>query len=166
MQPIKNVRNIMMLSILYALLFTPYAKAQEKINLAAGIGFPELINVGVRFQTRHDTRQIALSLGFAAGKELALTGDMFFHFGGYSRFSERQPWYVRGGVTLLYSGSEEEDLTELAPVFNLRLGRDFNFSEKVGLNLDVGIAVSPFVGLLYDEYNFMPGFGFAIFYRI
>jgi len=152
--------------ILFATLLTPYAKAQEKINLAAGIGFPELINVGVRFQARQDTRQIALSLGFASGKELALSGDVFFHFGGYSRFSERQPWYVRGGLTVLYIGAEEEDLTELAPVFNLRLGRDINFSEKIGLNLDAGIAVSPFVGLLYYENKFMPGFGFGLFYRI
>jgi hypothetical protein len=37
MKPIKNVQNIMMLGILFATLLTPYAKAQEKITLDAGI---------------------------------------------------------------------------------------------------------------------------------
>lgn len=156
----------MILTALFATLLLPQANAQERINLAAGIGFPELTNVGVRFQTRQDTRQIGLSLGYAAWHKFALSGDMFFHFGGNSMFSERKPWYVRGGMTALYLGTVEEDITEWAAVFNLRLGRDINFSKKIGLNLDAGIAVSPFVGLLWDENKLMPGFGFGLFYRI
>jgi hypothetical protein len=106
MKRMKSVRNITMPGILSAALLTPLARAKEKINRAAGLGFHELANVEVRFQARHNTRQAALSLEFAFPHVLALTGDMFFHFGGNSGFSERKPWYVREGLrkSLIQSG--------------------------------------------------------------
>jgi len=63
---------------------------QEKINISAGVGFPETINIGIKFQIAQS--QIGASIGWWPGNPdgflfnweniLSFSGDYYYHFGG------------------------------------------------------------------------------------
>jgi len=155
------MKHIGRLSIYFSLLFVfllGYGNktfGKDKFNISGGIGFPDVLNIGARYQLKHDTMQIGISFG-GGGYVASVSGDVYWNFSGYSRFSTRPPLYFKVGVTILIPNSEYE----LGPMLNLRLGRDLNLSKKVGFNLEGGLIISASAMELY------PGFGIYFFYRI
>jgi hypothetical protein len=136
---------------------------QEKINISLGIGFPEAINIGLRHQLNQT--QFGVSVGsFPAEDEsiFSISGDVFYHFGGFSGFSTRRPWYIRTGLN--YFRDEKISLFEYS-YLNLRVGRDFNISKKIGIEFDWGIGLR-----LMDTSGWdipvMPSFGLGLFCRL
>ena len=142
-------------------------QGQEKLNLAVGIGFPELINAGLRYQLGQT--QLGLSFG-VAGESTAISGDVFYHFGGRSELSYRRPWYFRTGLT--YERVETSDWISNAVWISPRIGRDFNLSERIGIAADLGAAFQ----LSYEEIRKEPGeawnwpifpsFSLSLFFRL
>lgn len=166
-------RNILLLfnktakvSIIISCFNAAIMDAQERINLTAGVGLPELISTGIRFPMKENQRQLGLYIGFGGSEAKAMTVDILSHFGGFSDQSERKPWYWRGGLTVYHSSEDIEERTDWDMVFNMRLGREINLSGRLGINLDGGIIISPFAGMLYDEYHVIPGLGLGLFFRI
>lgn len=166
----------LVLSSIFFSLVSPQAEAQEKINLSVGIGFPELINAGIRFQLNQT--QLGLAVGAMPvkdGTSFAVSGDVFYHFAGSSDFSDRRPWYGRGGLN--YWRNESEYAVDEYAYLNFRLGRDFNFSKKFGMQADAGVIFQlshketrkvpsdgwDFSGL---EFPVLPGVGLGLFYRL
>src|SRR5210317_2182830 len=71
---------------------------QGKINISAGFGIPECLNVGLGFE--FDQVQIGLSAGiFPANDESmnSFSGDLRYYFAGFSKPSDRPPWYGKIG---------------------------------------------------------------------
>lgn len=120
---------------LFFLSFSQIVQSQEKLNLSVGIGYPELINAGLRYQ--HGQTQLGLSYG-VAGESTAVSGDVFYHFGGRSELSYRRPWYFRTGLT--YERIETTNWISKAVWISPRIGRDINLSERIGIAVDVGAA--------------------------
>lgn len=148
---------------------------QEKVNISAGIGIPELANIALRYQMKQS--QLGIGVGTLPDpreKSLVLNSDFFYHFAGQSKLSDRRPWYLKLGAFYL---REESDPSINKYIFIApRLGRDFNLSKKVGVGLDVGFAVQIFDkeirksplnnGLKMDLHNTLwPSLGGNIFYR-
>lgn len=147
---------------------------QEKVNISAGIGLPELINVGVRYQI--DQMQIGISFGSVPVKDeslISVSGDIFYHFAGLSEFSNRRPWY--GRVGLVYLRDETNTFIKKYLFLNSRVGRDFNVSEKIGVQIDAGVIFQlyndqvkkePSNGWDFDlNFPVFPSFGAGIYYR-
>ncbi len=147
--------------------------AQEKVKLSVGIGIPEFLNIGVRIPIKQT--QIGFNLGTWPnnGCFLSFSGDFYMHFGGTSKFSDRHPWYSRGGFN--YLRSETSTLIKKSVYFNFRIGREISFSKKIGIELDIG----PGFLLFYDQiekttegiyttypYQIFPFIGIAVFYRL
>lgn len=148
----------------------------DKVNVVIGSGYPELINIGLRFQLKQT------QLGFSVGswpsdhdeKFLSVSGDLFFHFAGVSTLSERRPWYGRIGLN--YAREENEYAIDKYVFFNTRMGRDFNISKRLGIAIDFGVLIElshtetrkqPSSGWdLSFELPVLPSFGLALFYRI
>lgn len=119
---------------------------REKANFSFGFGIPEILNTGVRYQL--EQAQLGLYIGswpwgMEYGAIRTISADVRYHFGGSSKLSQRRPWYWKIGLDYLrdtwagrYYQSEEHFY-----LLNTRIGRDFNISENVGLNLGVGIMV-------------------------
>jgi hypothetical protein len=158
------------LSILVVCLVS-VSMAQEKWNLKAGAGFPEFVNVGAAYQLNQS--QIAISgivIPFAEGLILSLSADYYRHFGGTSELSKRKPWYLRSGLNYNSSGNKQD--YQRLMYLNIRLGRDFNFSTKFGLAVDIG----PGFRLMKQSNNnddtfdlaepVIPSFGVHLFYRL
>lgn len=142
---------------------------QKRTNISAGVGFAETLNIGIRYQVGEQS-QIGLSIGtwpssddwfFNWNSLISLSGDFYFHFGGPSKFAEISPWYVRMG--LVYIRVAGDDYIDDNLESHLRFGRDFYFSEDVGISLDAGVGA-----FLKNESGFtsvLPVFGTGLFFR-
>jgi hypothetical protein len=149
---------------------------QERINISAGIGIPELLNLGFRYQLFQ--RQLAIQAGFMPVNDeqvFSIGGHYTQHFAGFTELSERYPWFLRGGIN--YSRSETPSLIDRYVFANLRVGRDFNFTRNLGFELDGGVTFQLYhdetvkiqngggfrLGIYLPVY---PSFSFSLFYRI
>ena len=149
---------------------------QEKINVTAGIGFPELLNFGVRYQLSQAQIGVSYGLKYFGWPEglFSISSDAYYHFGGKTKLSEIRPWYARAGLN--YVRSETAALIEKDLFLNLRVGRDLNVSKKVGVEIDAGplfwllkkeTRKKPPGWLDFDIYiPLLPSIGITVFCRI
>lgn len=141
---------------------------QEKMNISLGIGFPELLNIGARYQLKQ--AQLGMSLGsFPSATEgyFYVSGDMYYHFGGLSKLSLRHPWYGRIGLNYLRREDKEPYSSSKYSYsyFLLRVGRDFNISKKLGIELDWGFGLR-LINTENQDIPLIPTAGLGLFYRL
>jgi len=153
---------------------------QGKVNLSAGLGIPELINVGIQY--RIEQAQIGIGFGYfppsgsssdslsflAWGTMISLSGDFYYHFGKLPGSSDLRPWYVRLGFA--YTREERRDKVNSVFFLSPRIGRDFNISKRAGIGIDLGINMvhylsDPSVPYFLSLFG-LPGIGIKVFYRI
>jgi len=146
-----KILSVTILMIAMLICFGHELSGQMKVSISAGAGFPEFINAGVGVSiTSH--LEIRLSVGcfpdFEFGNWWAISGDVYYHFGSSSRFTNMHPWYGRLGFSWVldpeYIAGYNKNADDFAPY--LRFGRDFNFTERIGLRIDGGVAI---VDMLY-----------------
>lgn len=126
-------------------ILLPGRAGAQDVNLSAGIGLPELINLGLRIQ--FDQSEFGISVGtFPEPDEdiLTLTGNFYYHFGGSSEFTGLRPWFVKTGLTYAFSENEWERTTYL--FLDPRVGREFNISPKFAVALEAG-----FIVILFED---------------
>lgn len=133
------MRRLLIIFLVCIYPLTGYGQERESFNLTGGIGIPELINIGGRFQINQT------ELGFNAGtfpsadeEVFSLQANLLYHFGGSTAFSARRPWYIRSSFT--YSRSDTEFELAKYLFLDLRIGRDLNFSDNFGVQIDIGPA--------------------------
>lgn len=151
----------------------------EKFYFSGGLGYPEVLNVGVCYQ--QDQFQFGIYIGsvpwFDRNERAirSLSGDVRYYFGGVSKLSTRRPWYLKLGIVWQreqWAHNNQLVSEEKSYWLATRVGRDFNLTKKLGIFLELGPAFC-----LYDKYvsgNFtydeidmpiLPGFGTGLFYR-
>lgn len=169
--------KIKQLSWIFIFTFTSFFSANQLsgqgVSISVGVGMPELMNLGVRLQGKQF--QIGASVGTWPVKDeslLSISGDMFFHFGGLSELSERHPWYLRIGYDFMKD--ESETVYNDYYFLNLRIGRDFNLTENLGIEIDAGPAIilahnheSKTQSSTWDigPSTLIPSIGIVVFYR-
>ena len=161
MTRIFNPRNADMVTcymVLSMCLFTSVTFSQDKIkhieeptfsmndnvkletpntSISAGFGIIDLLNLAFRYQ--NEQTQIGISLGTMPIRNenlFSASGDFYYHFAGLSYFTYRRPWYGRIGLN--YLKDETEYSVNKYTYLSLRLGRDFNFSSRAGIEIDAG----------------------------
>ncbi len=172
MKYIAKPLSYILLLIAFSFSYSHQVFGQEKVNISAGVGIMELINLGVRFQLNQS--QIGFGVGFFPAADETVTsfhGDYYFHFAGKSKLSTRRPWYGKFGLNYLRDEDESDILNYL--FLNLKVGRDFNISKRLGIAFEVGGLVK----LMYNKVEkipsnswnpvipALPGFGIGLFYR-
>ena len=174
----KKIKSLfqVLLIIFISISYNFYLFGQEKLNISAGIGIPEMTNIGLKYQ--FEPMQFGFSLGLLPLSNetlFTLSGDIYYHFAGTSALSDRRPWF--GRIGLAYLRDETDRYIDKYLYLNARIGRDFNFLEKVGLAIDAGVGFE-----LYNEetdkqpgnsdfsfnleFPVIPSLGIALFYRI
>ena len=144
-----------------------------KFDISAGIGFPELMNIGIKYQV-FGQLQIGLSIGgiFLPGiGAVTFSGDIYYHFGGLSKFSDMHPWYGRIGITS-YGVADDGEYTWFS---YLRIGHELYFSRNSGISLDAGIGlgfdkyvegyISKNIPIFKSTISFIRVIGVSLFYR-
>lgn len=172
------LRPIAPRTALLLLLFLGTARniaGQERLNITAGAGFPEALHAGARVQWPQLQAGLAVgSFPVADYRFLTLSGDVFFHFAGASRFSERRPVYARAG--LIYFRDATPPYTDVYGYANLRVGRDLNVSEVLGFTVDAGLVYELFYKVVKDPGGvrdgylsavpLLPAVSLGVFYRL
>ena len=131
---------IVLRTILFVILILTVNKAfpQGKFELSCGYGWPDLSNLKIKYGKNI---QIGASQSFARlggdNPKIFLwttAAEIYYHFGGKSKFTEQPPWYLMGGLGCVWGRDGDDNTVYLYP----RLGRKINFSKRTGINLDAG----------------------------
>jgi hypothetical protein len=167
--------NYSFLVIILLLSFPDKLPGQGKMNISGGLGIPELVYGGITYQ--FNQTQIGMTLGTVPVFSYitwAVTTDFYYHFGGSSNLSNIRPWY--GKIGLSYLKDEDQHYRDRYVYSNLRLGRDFNFSAKAGIDIFAGFSFQLYHDRLtkveyYSPYgyyeDYMPiSLGICFFYKI
>jgi len=132
----KRFRYIFLLGFLCCLAQT-IASGQGSFRIGAGFGIPELLNAGLGYSTGQ--LQLGVSVGSMPVKDeriISILGDIRYHFAGRSAYTHLRPWFARLGVN--YMRDEIQSKIDCYVYLNARIGREFNLSTRVGIDLDAG----------------------------
>jgi len=151
------IRKITLFFVL--LLFPVVSQCQilkTKLDFVGGVGFPEYFHAGIRYQYYE-----YFDLGFYYGGGMGISNtiirtwnfDHLIHFGPYSYFSNKPVWYARQGFT---RSIQTSDRVYKYSFINLGLGRSFNISSVLGLNLDLGTAIKFSANYYETRWNWRP----------
>lgn len=175
----KSRHALKILFLYLIILLSSPALGQEKINIAVGLGLPEMVNLGLRFQLGQS--QLGLYGGILPRtdeKAFTLGADYYYHFGGSSEFSTRRPWFAKAGINYF---QDEDTYSKNTYLFLVpRIGRDINFSDKIGITVEGGllwlldhteVEKKPMEAcwFLCDDWllpDILPSFGVSVFYRL
>lgn len=130
--------NWLLLSFFLILIFSNNVSAQFKLNASAGVGFFELINVGLGIEVRHT--QINFSVGRwpnnRSKNHKTFVIDYIYHFGGKPNLTDRRPWFFKLGF--IFFKNESLFYKNNYKFFHSRIGRNFNLNNHVGVAFDLG----------------------------
>lgn len=150
--------------------------AQEKFSLSGGIGLPELLNAGIRY--RFDRAQLGFSIGSMPVRSnegiLSVCGNFKYNVGDPSPLTQVRPWYGKIGINYLRDKNDYK-IDEYF-YLNPRIGREFNLSRKMGMELDLGAIIllnhAETIRQTSDGWDFavefpvLPSIGISLFYRL
>ncbi len=137
----KTIKLSLMILMAGLLLVNNPVYSQNKYEVAFGVGVPELLSARIKYGRN---LQVGVCAGFytfawygSTVLDWSVAAEVTYHFLGKSKFVEVSPWYVLGGLGYFH-----------LPVYNIyedydvacypRIGRTFNFSKRVGINMDIG----------------------------
>lgn len=148
--------------------------AQEKISIAVGAGFPELVNAGIRVHGKQT--QFGVNYGIFPSKTSpakAFSADLYVHFGGEAKLTPRKPWFLK--FSLSHFRSESVYLIENYGYFTPAIGREMNITKKFGVEIHAGTSFQLYERVIDKQVTgwdlnisipVLPAFGFAAFYKI
>lgn len=167
-------RVFVILSMLLCLLGISKINAQDKLRISSGVGLPELLNIGIRVPIRHN--QLGLTFGSVPvenEKIVSITGDFYLPFGEPLMISNLKRGYLRFSLNFIHNKTESaiHDFTNVG----FRIGREFDFTTHLGLDLDIGLLIQlshhvkwlqyyPF-GAIDLDIPIMPAASLNFFYR-
>lgn len=132
----------------------PQKYPPSRFELSGGFGWPEMAAVKIKYGQDF---QIGISQGFMLNTSL----EVYYHFAGKPKLTDRLVWYGLGGIECFYWGGEEINLFPY-----LRLGRTFNFSRRYGVNLDIGLFYLLKESDYFPKSHFSPSGSFSFFIRL
>jgi hypothetical protein len=162
-------------SVIGLLLVTTTNLAQRRIEFSAGCGVPEYTNIRIKYG---DNIQFGIcghyfyekpSGSFGPYHSWVLTAESVYHFAGRSHLVSQPTWYLLGGIGYFHNDlivdipHEEFDVG-----FYPRIGRTFNFSNRMGINADMGLYLPLSARDGYKPYRFrlLPSGGISLFVRL
>ncbi len=156
------MKNVLILFILTS-IFHFKGFAQDEVSISLGLGLPELFNAAVRYEMAPVKFGAGIGTAFTG---YALSGDFYYHFGKVSQFSKMPPWYIRANMT--YWQLRKVLFVDLGKVvlLGVRVGRDFNITEEIGVSLDGGIIPFSFFSGNKIPFSFIPSAGINVYYRL
>ena len=167
--------QFLFICLLLLFCFNKGAYSNSKLNVGAGYGFRDFININVEYLIDNDVGLVA-GIGYLPGhistddysidnttRGRVVFIDIYKHFGEPSKLSGIPHWFFRYGVShLLFQDFNSDDdyykrLTEEF-IINIQIGREINFSKNIGMRIMVGLSYSISEKLIYGEYPESSGF--------
>lgn len=146
--------------LLFTLLTNGHIYSQGKVEADLGIGLFEGISLKVKYGKNV---QIALCQGYAQ-RSFWMTGiEGYYHFAGLSRLTDQKTFFIMMGFSsTLFAGGYSS--FEKIVIYS-RIGKTLNFTDRSGLNLDVGAGVLMAADIDGYHPSMVPTFGIHYFMR-
>lgn len=125
--------------LLLFLIVSATSFAQSRIGIHAGIGIPDFLYIGGKYQFKQ--LEAGLQLGTfpsRSHKLFGIGGHLMWHFAGESDHLEARPWYVKGDV--VYNYDENSSYYWHTCYTGMRVGRECALSERLSLQIDLGFS--------------------------
>lgn len=138
--------NLLIVFSILLFSISNYSYGQETICVTTGFGFPEMINIGLRYGISNKT-EIGVELG-TFSENLPYTQDSHTSLSANLLYHLRKPidtnnsaydlsnWYLR--FSLMHIVSKSKTIFQAYTLFNIQFGREINFSKKFGCYLGAG----------------------------
>lgn len=92
-----KAKIISLFMIFICIIFTQKIYSQGKLNISAGVGMLECLNVGVHYQLNYF--QVGMSAGtWPNNNVISILGDLRLQFGQDSKSSNHPSWYLLYGL--------------------------------------------------------------------
>lgn len=155
----KNDKILFLVLIILFLGFTPLYSQNYSINISGGIGYPEFNHIGVGVNYKNS--QIQTTIGRTSEPNYdytSVTLQYLRHFRGTPKHGTVRPWYLKFGTVYYHNEYTYTEGFERYLGGFARIGREFNFSEKLGISFDIGVSYIDYT-LPADSWNL------RLFYR-
>jgi hypothetical protein len=144
--------------LLIMLIAALEVSAQGRFGITAGIGFPEAINLGVRYQIE----QMQVGVGFGIDplynvSYTSISGDVYYHFGRESEISYLKKWY--GRVVVMHLRDESASYIDKYVFLTTRIGKACSLSERFVIDLDIGVGFQLHSSFIEKPYTPPPSNG-------
>ena len=107
--------------------------SQGKLEASFGLVTSEGLCIKLKYG---NNLQAGLSQGFYSGTAMLTGIEGYWHFAGRQQVGTQKPFYLMAGLgtTIFSKGFSVFEKTLFYP----RIGRTVNFTERLGMNLDIG----------------------------
>lgn len=172
------MKKLILVFIIINLGFIPnQVFADEKISIGPGIGFPELLNVNLRYDLNN------FRIGICAGKlkgtkddTSSYSVDLSYFLGNPQLATSKSHWYGKFGVNYFYN--KNKYATEKCLYLNPRIGREIPLNKNLGAEIDAGILYqvhrdktekdpteSDYTFDIDLNFKFLPSIGVRLYYK-
>lgn len=158
--------------LIFCLLLSQEIYAEKNFIVFSGIGFPELINVGTRYQ--FEEIHLGASFGFPVFLDdlhKRMNSVSFFphyYFAGFSELTKAKTWYLKTGITYLWGETSTKTYENV--FLDIKVGKEFNLSNRFGVGIGAGTAIQVYEKPPSDMNIFLepffPSIGIDIYYRL
>ena len=137
-----------LLIVFCILLFSnsDYSFGQETFCITTGYGFPEAVNIGLRYGISNEI-EIGVELGtfsenlpYTKDSYTSLSANLYYHLRKpievTSSAEDLSHWYLR--FSLMNVVSKSKTIFQASTLFHIQIGREINFSKEFGCYLSVG----------------------------
>jgi hypothetical protein len=133
------MRILIVLIALFILSPVLGQKRYMDMDIKAGIGAPELLHTGLRFNISRAHYDFFIG-GWPDERQLSVGLNYAHHFGKKwkEHLSKQPPWYISWGASYLYWN--RDDFIQQDVYATTRLGRDFNLMPSLSLSLSLGLS--------------------------
>lgn len=175
----KTIGNRILITFVLVVVFcsmTSGVQGQEtkqytnKTICSVGFGILEVVNAAVGFTSNNSQLSFRLGIMPVSTSVFAVSGDYYYHFGGFSEKAGMNTWFGRFG--LLYYSETGETFYDKLLYFNPRIGRKVFFNEKLGFEFDAGLMLAlsqskyrQSTPLIDFDMTLFPGMSVSLFYR-
>jgi hypothetical protein len=121
---LRTVIIIILLSPVYEVFAQRYS--HSRLEFSAGFGWPEMAALKLKYGRN-------LQIGISQGMTMNTSLELYYHFTGKARYTDRKLWYGVTGVEWLYWNKENNVLPFL------RFGRELNMTGRYGVKIDFGV---------------------------
>lgn len=127
---------------------------KSNFEFAGGFGWPDMATFKIKYG---EDFQVGLSQGLMLNSAV----EIYWHFAGKTKWTDRKVWYGMCGIDYFYWGWEEENWFPY-----LRIGRTLNFDRRYGLNIDAGAFYLKNQSDFFSSSHYSPSGSVTFFFRL
>ena len=138
--------------------------SQSGFGISSGVGAPDCINLkikyGGRFQIGAGAGLLPENITVSRGRSVTLNFDFYINF-VRSKKTSRFKFYFNSGISKIFPVIDYNE-NKTGIIFYSRLGRTFNFNQRIGIDFDLGLMLAHNTGSVYYSPMYTARYGHPV----